>query len=369
MRAWRTRLLGLLVAVAVFELAARVLFAVRPPPPVSGLQAYQMQDPAHPWHKRLRPGFVETRAEAAAFAHQTGRFLGENYLSQLKNDADQIFVRIDRDGFRGPEIDPAHAAPRIVTIGDSCTFGMVESSSYPRMLETTLRSRGISVEVVNAGVEGYTSRDVLLEIDRLKALRPQLTTIYLGWNGFYNQEQVFGDPTFATWRLIRGVARGLTAHSRSAQEEALAAYSKPKHPDRRAREVERLDGFVPAFFPEIRQIVREMRSSGSRVVLFTLPGLYELDREPTERMLAIGHLPTYTDNPYVLAKLGARLNELLRQLAHDESADLIDLDEWSHATLNPRERYFFDSVHLIDEGQAMLGRYLADRLSGMLPAR
>jgi hypothetical protein len=112
-----------------------------------------------------------------------------------------------------------------------------------------------------------------------------------------------------------------------------------------------------------------MRVSGSRVVLFARPGLYEVDREPTENMLKMGHLPTYTDNPYVLAALSARLNELLRQLARTESVDLIDLEAWSRTVLNPRERYFFDSVHLTDEGQAMLGRYLAGPFARILASR
>lgn len=365
----RSRLLGLVVAAAVLELAARVLFAVRPPPPVSDLQPYQMPDPAHPWHKRLRPGFIETYAEAAEFTHKTGRVLGEQYLAQPRSDLAQIFIRINRDGFRGPEIDAAHKAPRIVTIGDSCTFGMTEPSSYPRVLEDTLRRRDVAIEVVNAGVEGYTTRDVLMELDRVKALRPEVTTIYLGWNGFFNQEQVFGQPTLATWRLIRGVARGVPTLFSSRQAAALAAYERPKHPDRESQDVTRLAGLVPDFFPEIRQIIREMQSHGSRVVLFTLPGLYSLDREPTPRMLTIGQLPTYTDNPYVLATLSARLNDLLRQLARDESADLIDLDVWSRTALEPRERYFFDSVHLTDEGQTMLGRYIADHFPKVLGPR
>lgn len=368
-RSWRVSLAGLLVSAIVFELAARVLFAVMPPPPVSGLQPYQMQDPSRPWHKLLRRGFVETHEEAFEFAHKTGRVLGEDYLARLRSDPAKIFIRIDQDGFRGPELDRAHAAPRIVTIGDSCTFGMTESASYPRVLEETLRRGDIGVEVVNAAVEGYTSRDVLMELDRLKALRPDVTTVYLGWNGLFNREQVFGDPTLASWRLARGVARNLTTLFRSPQTAALAAYTRPKHADPHDPEVARLDGLVPAFFPEIRQIVREMRSTGSRVVLLTLPGLYEVDREPTEDMLRIGHLPTYTDNPYVLARLTARLNELLRELARDESVDVIDLEAWSRKALNPRGHYFFDSVHLTDEGQAMLGRYLADPLARILASR
>jgi lysophospholipase L1-like esterase len=359
----------LLLATIGLELAARAFFAVRQPPPVSDLQPYQMQDPDRPWHRRLRPGFVQTYADAAAFTRQTGRVLGDQYLAQQRADPSQIRIRINRDGFRGPEIDASHAAPRIVTIGDSCTFGMAESSSYPRILETSLRQRGIVTEVVNAGVEGYTSGDVLIELSRVKALRPDVTTIYLGWNGFFNEEQVFGHPALATWRLIRGAARGLTTRFRGARATALEAYTKPKHADAHARDLTRLDTFVPMFLPEIRHIVREIQSSGSRVVLITLPGLYEVDHQPTEYMLTIGHLPTYTDNPYVLAKLTTRLNELLRQMAREESADVIDLELWSRTAFKPREHYFFDSVHLTDEGQEMLGRYLASQFPRFLTSQ
>jgi lysophospholipase L1-like esterase len=279
-----------------------------------------------------------------------------------------VFVRINRDGFRGPEIDRARTSPRVVTIGDSCTFGMAEPSSYPRMMESTLRDRSVSAEVVNAGVEGYTAADVLIELDRIKALHPDVTTIYLGWNGFFNEEQVFGFPALASVRLVRGAWRGALTLARGSQTAALDAYTKPKHPDRQARELTALSGFVPLFVPDIRRIVKALKQSGSRVVLLTLPGLYELDEQPTEHMLRIGHLPTYTDNPFVLAELSARLNMLLRQMAADESVDLIDLDTWSRAALKPRDAYFFDSVHLTDQGQAMLGRYLADRIQPMLPA-
>jgi lysophospholipase L1-like esterase len=105
------------------------------------------------------------------------------------------------------------------------------------------------------------------------------------------------------------------------------------------------------------------------VVLLTLPGLYQLDEAPTMRMLQIGHLPTYTDNPYVLAALSARFNDLLRQMAAEESAQLIDVEGWSRTAFRPRERYFFDSVHFTDEGQAILGRFLADQIQAMLPSR
>jgi hypothetical protein len=229
------------------EVSARVLFALRRPPALRDLQPYQMPDPQRPWHRLLRPGFVQTYAEAIASKRETGRVLGEQHLSQAAVDPATIFLRINRDGFRGPEIDPGHAAPRIVTVGDSCTFGMGESASYPRTLEETLHARGIPVEVVNAGVEGYTPADVLLELDRIEALRPDVTTIYLGWNGFFNEEQVFGHPPLASWRLIRGASGRIATHVRGSQAAALDAYTKPKRPDRDARELARLKAFVPVF--------------------------------------------------------------------------------------------------------------------------
>jgi lysophospholipase L1-like esterase len=326
-----------------------------------------MQDPKRPWHRLLRPGFMQTYAEAIASKREAGRVLGEQYVSRAGADSSGIFLRINREGFRGPEVDRTHAAPRIVTIGDSCTFGMGESSSYPRTLEQTLRERGIALEVINAAVEGYTPADALLELDRIEALHPDVTTIYLGWNAIFDEEQDIGDPVLASWRLIRGASARLSrAFQGGSRVAALDAYTRPKHPDRNARELAGLPEFVPKFLPEIRQMVRALRSSGSRVVLLTLPGLYELDQTPTDYMLKIGHLPIYTDNPYELAALSARLNALLRQMAREESIQLIDIESWSRSAFRPRERYFFDSVHFTDEGQAMLGRFLADQIQPIL---
>jgi lysophospholipase L1-like esterase len=360
--------MGAVLAAAGFEAAAQILFALRPVPQTPEAHPYVIaDDPAHPWHRRLRPGFVESYAGASEFAHQTGRVLGERYLAESAGDPAAPYIRINSDGFRGPPLDRSHAARRIVTIGDSCTFGMSEAQSYPRVLERVLREKGKAVEVVNAGVEGYSPRDVLLELDRLKALRPDVATVYLGWNALFDEDQVFGRPRLASWRLVRAVAHRIpTAFStffHTQQEIAMAAYSRQKRPDRNARAVAGLDRTAPALLNELRQIVRALAGGGDRVVLFTLPGLYELDRSVTDRMLQIGHLPTFTDNPYVLAKLTAVYNEQLKSLARAEGAGLVDLDAWSRQALEPRERYFADSVHLTDAGQELLGIYLAGVLA------
>jgi len=129
-----------------------------------------------------------------------------------------------------------------------------------------------------------------------------------------------------------------------------------------------IDRWEPAFLAEVETIVDEMESVGSRVSLVTLPGLFVEDREPSDRALEMGHLPEGTDNPFVLARLTERTNDALRSLAKRRGLQIIDLASWSHEALEPRDEYFFDSVHLWEHGQSEIGRHLAGHLHGKIPA-
>src|SRR5262245_30375105 len=69
----------------------------------------------------------------------------------------------------GPVADPTAPPPRpkIVALGDSLTagYGLVESASYPSLLQQRLDKDGYSFEVVNAGVSGDTSAGGLRRLD------------------------------------------------------------------------------------------------------------------------------------------------------------------------------------------------------------
>lgn len=95
----------------------------------------------------------------------------------------------NRLGYRGPEV----AVPkppgvfRIVAIGGSTTYSTATTAenAYPRQLEIMLREDYgyANVEVVNAGVPGYTSWDLLAAyIYRVVELEPDLLIIYEGIN-------------------------------------------------------------------------------------------------------------------------------------------------------------------------------------------
>ena len=94
-------------------------------------------------------------------------------------------------GFRGPEV----AAPkppgvyRIVTLGGSTTYGEFIDrweDAYPAQLERVLRGRQRPVEVINAGVPGYSSWEMLISLEfQILDLQPDLLIVYEAINDLY----------------------------------------------------------------------------------------------------------------------------------------------------------------------------------------
>jgi hypothetical protein len=371
---------AIVVAAGLLEVGSRLVLGVldRPAglPPVSArdLNEYQMVHPRHPRVWTLRPGFRQSVGEAIDAKERSGRTLGARYLREraaiLGLSREDTFVRINREGFRGPEIGEPRTRPRILTIGDSCTFGTFpEERTYPRVLETELARRGVRVEVINAGVEGYSPRHVLERIEDYTALTPDVTTIYLGWNAIFS-EKIAVEPEhervpLATVRLVRRAVAALRSSERRAR--AREAVERPRRPDRDDPLLAVLAGYVPSCLGDIERIGDTMERAGSRIVLMTLAGLYDED-PPSPEAIAMGHLPEFTDNPYVLARMTARFNESLRALTRRKRWVLVDLDQWGKTALSPRHARFFDSVHLDDAGQSMIGAFLARSLAEKLSA-
>lgn len=101
--------------------------------------------------------------------------------------------RINSKGYRGEEInaDKPRGTIRIVCIGDSGTFGVWFGKrarrnwdSYPEELGTILKEHGYeNVEVINAGVVGYTSAHTLRQLmTKVLALEPDIIIARTGFN-------------------------------------------------------------------------------------------------------------------------------------------------------------------------------------------
>jgi hypothetical protein len=226
------------------------------------------------------------------------------------------------------------------------------------------------VEVVNGGVEGYDPSDLLARLDEFRALRPEITTVYIGWNALYRERYLEEASGLARYldsvRLLLRVRDVLAARRADPLQAALEAYERPKRPAREAPEVALVDAYRPSFLWQVERIVAGMREAGSHVVILTLPGLYSLDRHPSARSLAVGHLPAFTDNPFVLAAMAARYNDALRELARRQGLTAVDLERWGRDTLQPPESHFVDSVHLDEPSQQAAGVHLARAIEPLL---
>jgi acyl-CoA thioesterase-1 len=97
----------------------------------------------------------------------------------------------------------------IVAVGDSLTagFGVAADESWPALLERKLRDAGYEYRVINAGINGEKSGEVLARIDRILSLDPDIVILQTGANdGLRNvsPEEMKGN--------IQAIVRDLSGH-------------------------------------------------------------------------------------------------------------------------------------------------------------
>ena len=231
-----------------------------------------------------------------------------------------------------------------------------------RYFNEAMTQRQHPVEAVNGGVEGYSPKNVLYEIDTYKSIAPDYVVIYLGWNSLFSDR----DSTAVFSRYFRSLSVAQTVVElvqfklAGVQTYARQQLKKQKIADPRDPDIAHLDGYQFPAVKDIARIADDMKRAGSTVYLATLPGLFVSSQEPSEKALKRGHLPSFTNNPFVLAAMTERFNQALRNMAAESGYRVLDLERWSLHALVPRADYFSDSVHLNKRGLEKVGTYLAD---------
>jgi len=157
--------------------------------------------------------------------HQAAQLMPMPYVSYVPapNYPDH-----NRLGYRGAEIDipKPEGVFRIVALGGSTTYSTSTTwqESYPTQLESILREQYgyANVEVVNAGVPGYTSWDVLANfVFRVVELQPDLVLIYDGINDI--QPRAVDAECYRGLNPLRGLSptRGLWQRPEIPVQSAL----------------------------------------------------------------------------------------------------------------------------------------------------
>ena len=187
-------------------------------------------------------------------------------------------IVVNSRGFIGAEFEdpPPPGTLRIVTVGDSCTFGQGSlRGTYPALLEERLQADadGRRYQVVNAAIQGMNSELALRRLEsRVVPLHPDLVTIYIGWNDLmkFDPEGQVESPRMALmarWldRLwtVKGLRKLLFYNLRPRLAPPLTG------PQSRTG---RYADYHPAVFEHnLRTMIATARGIPATVVVMTLP--------------------------------------------------------------------------------------------------
>ena len=249
-------------------------------------------------------------------------------------------VTINALGLRGPEvaIPKPPGRKRLVCFGDSITFGYAigDSETYCARLGLRLADRG--VEVVNAGVTGYTSFQVLRLLRRLAPrLDADFATILIGWNDG-NKRPVTDLDYMRRLRLATAAEGALDrlylykALRNVYLRFALAALPSAPRTQR---------GPVPLYRENLRAIVAECRAHSIRPAFIALPRR-RLPGETPPR-------PAHAD--------------ALAETARELGVPLLDVGELGLDTpLASNASDFIDALHFSPQGSETMAELLARQL-------
>jgi lysophospholipase L1-like esterase len=262
---------------------------------------------------------------------------------------------------------------RIVCLGGSTTYGqgVRSSETWPAVLERVLQREAIPAEVINGGVPGYGSHQILLRYRRdIARLRPDVVLFYEGWNRTGALVDPAGWVPFATSRPNAGLSQRvgiwIADHSLILQE-SIARF-RARTQNAAAREWSG-DPYPDVFVADVTALVREILADGHQALLIVYPALYHAGMSVAE---ATEYAPLLWDSktdrpddyrPEMLMEL-ERKHTALRQVAAGTGAALIEADQAFRDVRGAERRsLFLDAQHLSAFGNRRLAGILAERLA------
>jgi len=279
-------------------------------------------------------------------------------------------IVVNSRGFTGAEFeDPAPPGTlRIMTVGDSCTFGAGSlHGPYPARLEELLQSGadGRRYQVINAGIEGMNSELALRRLEsRVVPLRPDLVTVYIGWNDLmkFDPDGQVESPRLAL--IARWLDRLWTV---KGLRKLLFYNLRPRlAPPRTGPESRtgRYADYKPAVFEHnLRSMIATARAIPAAVVLMTLPTVVSDDMSVEEVRRANVQFPYFRGANSVgdFVDLIAAYNRTIRRVAAETGVPVVDLALEIDARPD-RRALFLDTMHANAGGHEVIAGILAREL-------
>jgi lysophospholipase L1-like esterase len=228
-------------------------------------------------------------------------------------------------GFRGPELAPEKPAGerRVFAVGDSNTLGWAgpDGPNWPGELAEKWRPLDARLQVVNAGVWGYSSFQGLVRYREVLSYQPDLILVSFGANDAHLVHR--GDAEFSHGSLFGDRWARWLLHFRLAQLAAKAwdGGSRASGEERHRVEPEE-------YRANLREMIRLGREAGAETVLLTRPSIGEV-RSPKwwKEFAAVYNLATV-------------------EVAEEEKVLVIDI----YSFFKDQEKLFSDESHFNLEG-------------------
>ena len=318
-------------------------------------------------------GYLPRRAASYA---EGNPYLRTALIPGKRFESGPFRVTVNSLGFRGPEIavPKPRGTYRIFAIGESSTFGWKgvhsHEEAWPALLEKKLRAKypQRSIEVVNAGVPGYTSVEQRINfLLRISHLEPDAIVIYHGNNDLtwswvphietnlvYGRGESIGPPS----RLARLVDHSYVLMELRSRLDLFSRASNQKHstPDTTAIRVlgENLSG-----------LIEDARRAGAVVAIGTfahglneqgVPGVFSADEEA----LGVPAVGRWFEN---LDPQGARrsfpvYNQMVRELARARNVPLAEPAQRVPGT----PEFFTDWCHFTAKGEELMAQVWFDTI-------
>lgn len=268
---------------------------------------------------------------------------------------------------------------RIITLGDSSTYGVNTPRPWPLRLQEILERKigPARYQVINLGVPGYTifqGRRVLQT--RGRRLEPDVVVIGFGWNdhllalGHSDADQKVGGATVVSLRNLLARSRayqGLSWVVAGLRGAAATRVEPGGEGDRPVEPLRRVG--TTAYGEELEKLVRLTRELGAEPLFFTYPIAFQVladeGLDPPD-WVALTHTGR-GDSLGNLIRLHGRYNDVVRATGRKLGVPVIDLDAL-FATLDRHELFDApggDLIHPADTGYDLMAASIYEALAAV----
>lgn len=254
-----------------------------------------------------------------------------------------------RQRFKGPDVlvpKPSDLM-RVISYGDSNTDGAPDGQAWPNRLNTILGRADARLEVINAGVAGYSSYQGLQRLrEEIGIYDPDVVLVSFGWN---DVAQAIGPPdrAFAASGQFQSLNPAVIWLRRLLlkYDFILVAqeYMAPPPVESTAKVTYAPRVSLDDYASNLAEFVATARAHGTVPVLLTRPyreSIEALERSPSWRRF----VPAY--------------NRRVLEVAASTGVVAVDVQ----AAFAGRTNLFLDECHFTQEGHAVMARLLAQEL-------